>query len=70
MAQGQILRACRRTDRVGLHEAEAADRSQQRGGFEQRARHRVAAQIIEGGGGRHGRIVDPRHAWMGPWRTV
>ncbi len=70
MAQGQVLRACRCPDRVGLHETQAPDRGQQRGGFEQRTRHRIAAQIIEGGRGRHGRIVEARPAWLGPRRTV
>lgn len=31
MAEDQVLRTCRRPDRVGLHEAKASDRAAQRG---------------------------------------
>lgn len=61
VAQGQVLCACRCPDRVGLHEAQPPYRGQQRGRLEQGARHRVAAKVIKGGRGGHGRIVDPRH---------
>ena len=44
VAQGQILRAGRRTQWVGLHEtAKPLDGGQQGGGREQAARHRMAA---------------------------
>ena len=60
VAQRQVLRARRRADRVGLHEAEALDRARQRGRREQAARHRVAAQRVE---------VD-RHGAIMPWLNV
>jgi hypothetical protein len=47
VAQRQVLGARRRSDRVGLHEAELVDRARQRGWREQRAGHRVAAQVVE-----------------------
>ena len=56
MAQRQVLRARRRADRVGLHEAEAVDRLLQRGRRKQRAGDGVAAQVVErdGFGAAHG----------------
>ena len=52
VSQRQVLRARRSADRVGLHEAELADRTLQCGGREQAACDGVAAQIGEGD--RHG----------------
>ena len=48
MPQGQVLRPRRRADRIGLHEAELRDRAHQRRRLEQRTRHRMAAQVVEG----------------------
>jgi hypothetical protein len=48
VAQGQILRARRSTDGIGLHEAEFVDRALQGSGLEQRTRDGVAAQVIQG----------------------
>ena len=47
VAQDQVLRARRRAQRVGLHEAQALQRLWQRAGREQRAGHGVAAQVVE-----------------------
>jgi len=47
MAQDQVLRPRRSADRIGLHEAEPVDRAAERGRLEERARDRVAAQIVE-----------------------
>jgi hypothetical protein len=44
VAQREVLRACRCAQRIGLHEAQAVDRLRQRGGGEQAARQREAAQ--------------------------
>ena len=55
MAQGQVLRACRRADRVGLHEAQFRDRAAERGRVEEGAAHRVAAQVIQSD--RHPRMM-------------
>src|SRR5437879_611481 len=51
MAQNQILRARRRPDRVGLHEAELSDGTRECGWREQRSRHGVAAQVVQGNAG-------------------
>src|ERR1700727_3923782 len=45
MAQRQILCAGWRTNRIRLHESEFLDGAPQRGGLEQRARNRIAAQV-------------------------
>src|SRR3982750_693740 len=47
MAQCQVLCPCRGTDRVGLDEAEPSNGLRQGGGVEERARYRVATQVIE-----------------------
>jgi hypothetical protein len=47
MAQDQVLRARRRADRVGLHEAQPANRAHQRGRRAQCEGHRVAAKVVE-----------------------
>jgi hypothetical protein len=56
VAQDQVLRARRCAQRIGLHEAQAADGRRQRGGREQRTRQRMAAQVVE----------RDRHPWMMP----
>ena len=56
VAQGQVLRARRCADRIGLHEAELANRARQGGGLKEGSRHRITAQVVEGRGG-HGRIA-------------
>ena len=47
MAQREVLRARRRPDRVGLHEAERVERALQRGRREEAARDRRAPQVVE-----------------------
>ena len=54
VAQRQVLRPRRGADRIGLHEAQAADRRRQRGRGEQAAGDGVAAQVFEAGV--HGQI--------------
>ena len=48
LAQREILGAGRRTDRIGLHEAQLPDGARERGRLEQRAGDGVAAQLLEG----------------------
>ena len=48
MPQDQILRARRRPDRIGLHEARRADRPRQRRRRRQRTEHRLTAQSLDG----------------------
>ena len=48
MPQGEILRARRGADRIGLHEAEPLEGAGERGRREQAPRDRVAAQIVPG----------------------
>ena len=48
MPQREVLRARRRPDRVGLHEAERVERALQRGRREQAARDGAAPQVVEG----------------------
>jgi len=59
VAQRQVLRPCRRTDRVGLHEAEALDGLGQRRRREQAARDGMTSQVGEVWC-RHGRPSCPR----------
>ena len=59
VAQGQVLRARRGSDRVGLHEAEALDRPPERGRLEQRAGDRVAAQGVERQRRHRGHVATP-----------
>src|SRR5580658_8288762 len=47
VAQRQVLGAGRGADRIGLYEAELADRASESGGFEQRSRNGIPAQVIE-----------------------
>ena len=47
MAQGQVLRASRGADRIGLDEAELVDRPAERGRREERTGHGIAAQVVE-----------------------
>ena len=54
VTQGEVLRARRGADRIGLHEAEFIDRTRERGRLEQRAGHGMAAQVVEGDG--HGEL--------------
>src|SRR5512145_121209 len=46
--QRQILRPCRRPNRVGLHEPEGVERLRQRCGWKETPGNRVSAQIVEG----------------------
>jgi hypothetical protein len=55
VAQRQVLRSRRGAYRVGLHKTQPGDGLGQRGGLEQAARHGVAAQVVQGDGGGHGR---------------
>src|SRR6202451_2211143 len=55
VAQRKVLGAGRRSDRVGLHEAQLLDRAPERGRLEQRAGDGKAAQGIEGE--RHAAII-------------
>ena len=48
MAEREVLGTRGRADRVGLHEPETIERLLQRARRKQGARHRVAAQIVEG----------------------
>ena len=57
MAQREVLRTCRRADRIGLHEAETLDRGLQADRREETAHDRVAAKFGEGDAGCH--VVDP-----------
>ena len=47
VAQRQVLRACRRADRIGLDEAEFLQSAFQRGRPEKAARDGIASQVIE-----------------------
>ena len=47
MAQREILRPCRRANRIGLHESQLVDGLAKRGGLEQGTRYGVTAQMIQ-----------------------
>ena len=59
VAQRQVLGTGRRAYRVGLYEAEFAYRLRQCGGFEQAARHGIAAQVVQRRGS-HSCALAPR----------
>src|SRR5262245_51475569 len=56
MAQGEILRAGGRTDRIGLHEGQRIEGALKCGGGKEAARDSKSAQLVEG------------HAWRAIWR--
>jgi hypothetical protein len=58
MAQREVLRARRRADRVGLHEAQPVEGAFQRGGREEAAGDSKAPQIVEGD--RHPEVLGGR----------
>jgi hypothetical protein len=64
VAQREVLRACRRPDGVGLHEAESADRGGQRGRLEEGACDGVAAQVVEG------RVSHAAHCSIRGWFSL
>jgi hypothetical protein len=68
-AQDQILRRCRRPDRIGLHEPESLDRLREWHRGEERMRYRVRAQGVAHGTSRRlkPRLISTKWAWA-HWR--
>jgi len=65
VAQGKVLRACRRADRIGLDEAERVERALQGGRREERTRDRGAPEVVEG----HSTVIIIPVAAIGPARS-